>query len=125
MCRIFNEEKVLDRAGAGLEFGLEIVDKPKQNPFRDSNGRWCTINRNYYIRDSRFLSDDPRHEVARVHMHITETGEIGASGKPDPKEMIIHGVEYRGRGFRRCELCENGDMIPPDQRFFNSTYGPF
>lgn len=34
-------------------------------------------------------------ELARVHQFIGPTGEIGASGSPDPLRMTIGGVKYR------------------------------
>ena len=123
MCRVFRAERILERAQAG-EFSIETIDKPKSVPFTDHKGQVCITNRNLYIRDHRFEPNDQRHEVARVHMHITVSGTIGASGLPEPKEMVIGDLYYRGRGNRPCALCEGGDMIPDSERFWGSTYHP-
>ena len=51
---------------------------------------------------------------------------IGASGKIDPKEILLNGVNYRQLEDRNphCELCEGGDMIPLEERFYSSKYKP-
>jgi len=51
---------------------------------------------------------------------------LGRVGKSIPKEILLNGINYRQLAFvnPRCELCESGDMIPLEQRFFNSKYKP-
>jgi len=33
-------------------------------------------------------------EVARVHQYLRPDGTIGASGRPDPKKVLVNGVMY-------------------------------
>lgn len=76
--------------------------------------------------DDRYASTHYAHEVVRAHCYRTAAGVIGASGLPDPKEMTIGRINYRGlkRNNPHCELCESGDMIPSGKRFYNSAYAP-
>lgn len=123
MCRVFDGNRLLERAEAG-EFRLRSTVKPKTKPMTDYKGRLCVSNEETLILDDRFPISDPRHEVARFHRHITDSGGYGASEKPDPKDIVIENTNYRGIGPRLCELCESGDMIPPEERFFLSIYRP-
>ena len=34
-------------------------------------------------------------EIAKVHLFLLESGVIGASGRHDPKRILIDGVQYR------------------------------
>jgi hypothetical protein len=34
-------------------------------------------------------------KVAKVHQYLRPDGTLGASGKPDPKYVVINGVRYR------------------------------
>lgn len=36
-------------------------------------------------------------QVAKVHFFLLETGKIGASGKHDPKGLLLGGIKYRQR----------------------------
>lgn len=45
--------------------------------------------------------DDGGIEIARAHQYLRTDGRLGASGKPDPKRIVIDGVTFRlikGRG---------------------------
>jgi hypothetical protein len=86
-------------------------------------------NEELFIRDMRFPENDPRRQVCRAHRHLMEDGTPGGSGLWDPKEILIEDVNYRkfqtsGGRLPHCELCEHGDMIPPSERFYASTYRP-
>ncbi|HLJ16443.1 MAG TPA: hypothetical protein VKV15_18230 [Bryobacteraceae bacterium] len=106
------------------EFELYIwKDSPIKPPFTDYKGQRCVRNHDMIILDNRYSPDHHRHEVARVHRFITDDGKTGASGKPDPKEITIGDINYRGLT-KGCELCEGGDMIPMEERFYNSRYKP-
>ena len=35
------------------------------------------------------------NEVVRIHQYLRKTGEIGASGKPDPKRIYTNGIIYK------------------------------
>jgi hypothetical protein len=47
---------------------------------------------------------------------------VGASGRIDPKEVLAGGVLYVRPEFKipRCEICDAGDIIPTEERFFGS-----
>ena len=126
MCRIFAEEKLLQRVESG-EFQLEVSRSNAINPpFIDYKGQRCVRTEELLIIDQKFPPDHHRHEVVRAHQFKLEDGKIGASGKPDPKEMMIGEINYRGLKAKNpsCELCETGDMIPPEARFRDSRYRP-
>jgi len=38
--------------------------------------------------------DGMGNEVARAHQYLLKTGQLGASGKPDPKRLVDGGVIY-------------------------------
>jgi hypothetical protein len=37
---------------------------------------------------------DGHHEVARAHRYLLPDGQLGASGRPDPKRMLCCGVIF-------------------------------
>jgi hypothetical protein len=120
MCKIFSREKLWERMEAG-EFELYIwKNTPISPPFIDYKGQRCVTNHDMLILDNRYPPEDHRHEVARVHRFITDKGTVGASGKPDPKEIMLGETNYRGWKNKdpRCELCESGDPIPPGERHY-------
>lgn len=39
--------------------------------------------------------DKDGNEVARVHQYLKPDQSIGASGKPDPKRLLVDGTLYR------------------------------
>jgi hypothetical protein len=61
-----------------------------------------------------------------AHCFRLANGKLGASELFDPKVMVIGEVNYRRLEYAnpRCALCEAGDMIPSEERFFGSTYKP-
>lgn len=38
--------------------------------------------------------DDQGQEVARVHQYKLPDGTLGASGRPDPKRLLVDGIIY-------------------------------
>lgn len=62
-------------------------DTPIDPPFVDHKGQLCVRNHDMLILDKRYDVSDHRHEVARVHRFLTADGAVGASGRPDPKEI--------------------------------------
>jgi hypothetical protein len=44
-----------------------------------------------------FYIDQNNDEIARVHQYLRPDGTLGASGLPDPKEIVENGVMYRLR----------------------------
>jgi hypothetical protein len=126
MCRVLEREQLLERCDAGeLELRVARV-REKNPPFIDWKGQECVQSEELLILNHALAPEHPQHEVARLHRFITADGEIGASGKPDPKSIVVADVEYRllKKSTPRCELCEGGDMIPPEERFVTSRYRP-
>jgi hypothetical protein len=109
------------------EFRLEPWIGNDINPPRpDYKGQLRTRTEEALIVDPAFDSEHHRHEVARVHCFRLADGSMASSGLPDPKELMIGDTNYRGlkRANPRCELCEGGDMIPENERFYGWTYRP-
>lgn len=44
-----------------------------------------------------FYIDANNQEIARIHQYLRPDGTLGASGRPDPKQLIENGVMYRMR----------------------------
>lgn len=122
---IFEAERIWERGEAG-EFTHYVVVKPRIPPLIDHNWKKCIATEEHFLRDERFLPDDDRYIVLRAHCFRAEDGSIGASGKMDPKEITIGGINYRQLAHKdpHCELCESGDMIPVARRFMSSSYRP-
>jgi hypothetical protein len=128
LCKVFTLHRIWERAQAG-EFRYEIESKRKTQPFVDHHGNINTWNDNLFVLDDAFQVGERQHQVALAHRHRTDTGVIGGSGLWDPKEILIHGINYRKfstKGGREplCELCERGDMVRPQERFYESRYRP-
>jgi hypothetical protein len=95
-------------------------------PRLDYNGKALTHNVNGYLLDDSYPEKHERHIVLHTHNFLADDGTIGASGKPDPKEITVGDVQYRQleHDNPRCALCEGGDMIPVEKRFKSSKYRP-
>jgi hypothetical protein len=123
--RIFENQRLWEKGQRG-ELRHHVVSKLRQPAFIDHAGKRCTHNEEHFLFDDSFPKSHDRHIVLRGHCFRADDGTIGASGKIDPKEMVIGDVNYRQLEFKnpRCELCESGDMIPPWRRFKSSKYRP-
>lgn len=124
--RLFNELRIMDRVFSGE---LELRTDPpraKGKPWKDHQGKLLMHNEISQVLDHRFPTTDPRHIAAKTHRHLDAAGEPGASGKYDPKSVTTeNGIKYqRMPPAGPCELCETDGMIPPDERFRDSTYAP-
>jgi hypothetical protein len=86
------------------------------------------FNQMYDVFDHTYALPDRRYKIAKLHRHLTATGEPGASGKYDPKTITTpDGIKYE-QMLREpgavCEVCESGDMIFPWRRFKRTHYRP-
>ena len=122
---MYVELRIEERVAAGELTYVQERDKPKPQPKEDQLGRVCTHNVFGVIIDPSLPEDDAGGIVAKVHFQRTSSGEIGFSGKRDPKLITKGRTRYidLAPGFA-CELCTTGDMIPSSQRFKYSTYRP-
>lgn len=78
----FNSREFHQRAQEG-EFIVEVHDE--YHPKSIQHEPFCTWSRTY-----RYLTQD-REPVALVHQYDRPDGTIGASGKPDPKSLVVAG----------------------------------
>ena len=126
-CKIFKSENLLSRAQSG-EFEYKINLIKKDPPVIDRASQKLKIaNEEHFGLDANFPPKHDRYIVFRAHCGRHEDGAIAASGKIDPKEMLVGNINYRQLKFinPKCEICEDwGEMISEDDRFFNSTYRP-
>ncbi len=86
MRKIFNEERIWERAKSG-EFSA-ITMKDRHPSLTAANEPYCTRSQIVSYRDSS------GNEVAKIHQYLRRDGTIGASGKPDPKRLFLNGTLY-------------------------------
>lgn len=87
--RMFNEGKYWERAKAG-EF--KVVKPQDDHPaFKRRNIPRCTRSQliGYF--------DESNNRIALLHQYRLSSGELGASGKPDPKLLLVDGIIYSAR----------------------------
>jgi len=73
---------------------------------RDTNtGQTVSIQHCVKSQEVLFLDRNNGFEVVRAHQYITDEGEIGASGAPDPKRIKIGMDYYRIADEIPCEMC--------------------
>ena len=122
-CRIFDAEHFLVRP----EIRLSVTSKAKIPTRQDRSGRLQVATEEHFGHDDSYPPNHDRHIVFRAHCYRLDDGNIGATGKLDPKEMIVGNINYRQLAFvnPRCEICEDmGQMIPIEERFESSKYRP-
>jgi hypothetical protein len=127
LCRIFSELKLLELVESGLLILEQISLTQKKEPFIDYRGAVCVASEMNRIVDPQYAPTDPRYERAKTHRHITDTGDVGASGLHDPKVITTSAyIRYQPlpKPTSTCDLCEAGDMIHPKRRFFDAKYKP-
>lgn len=124
-CRILAQERLWER-GQSKEFQLRTESRPIDPPRPDHGGQMLAATEEHFLLNDKYPVKHERHIVLRAHCYRTIDGKIGASGKIDPKEMVIGDINYRQLAFENpaCELCENGHMIHPLRRFRSSRYRP-
>jgi hypothetical protein len=83
---MFNEGKYWEKAKQGILTTKLVADKHPSSP--RAKEPICT--RSQYV----IYIDANGHKVAGVHQYLRRDGTIGASGKPDPKELLIDGILY-------------------------------
>jgi hypothetical protein len=86
ICQKFNKGNYWGRAKAG-EFTILVMENkhPAQTLAKEP---FCTRSQMVSYRDGS-------NEIARVHQYVKPNGQLGASGKPDPKRLLHNGVLYR------------------------------
>lgn len=86
MRELFNARYFLERACSG-ELYSRVESEGHPAPER-SGQPLCTR--------SQMIAyfDENNQEVARVHQYKRPDGSIGASGRPDPKRLLVDGIIY-------------------------------
>jgi hypothetical protein len=85
--KLFNEH-FLESITAG-EFS-ETVMETRHPSLTAANEPYCTESQMVSYRDPK-----TSQEIARAHRYLRPDAKIGASGKPDPKSVLINGVWHR------------------------------
>ena len=83
----FNDGRYWERVQAGELATVLLEDRHPS--VMAANEPICTRSQMISYRDQN------ENEVARVHQYLRPDGNIGASGKPDPKRLSQDGVLYR------------------------------
>jgi len=87
MQKMFNEEGYWEKTRSG-EF-TTITLEHRHPALTAANEPHCTYSQMISYRDAE------NNEMARVHQYLRSDGTLGASGKPDPKRLFVHGTLYR------------------------------
>lgn len=87
--RMFNDGGVWERARSGEL--TQTIRKERHPSPPDAHEPFCTRSQiiTYHDRNG--------HRIALVHQYLRPDGSLGASGRPDPKEVLIAGVLYRAK----------------------------
>jgi hypothetical protein len=83
---LFNDERYWERAMYGELFQTVEEDGHPSPPL--ANEEVCTRSQIIAYRDDR------GHQVARVHQYVRPDGTLGASGRPDPQEVLFEDALY-------------------------------
>ena len=86
---MFNTGKYYERLQAGELVALLQSDRHPSKPA--AREPYCTRSQivHYYEKNSRRLT-----KVAIVHQYVRADGQLGASGLPDPKRLIVGDTIY-------------------------------
>jgi len=84
--RIFKEERILERTAAGEISSRLVYDEHPSAPKAEEP--FCTKSQllAYYTTAGQ--------KIAEAHQYLRTDGSIGASGMPDPKEVVHSGSLY-------------------------------
>ena len=84
--KMFNDGKYWERAKQDILRSVLVANNHPSSP--RAKEPICT--RSQYI----IYIDRNGKKVAGVHQYLRTDGKIGASGRPDPKELFINGILY-------------------------------
>src|SRR5580698_11534962 len=87
MQKIFNEGGFWEKTKSGELTTVPLEDR--HPALTVANEPFCTRSQMVSYRDA---SDN---ELCRVHQYLRTDGTIGASGKPDPKRLLLGDTLYR------------------------------
>ncbi len=84
---VFNRERYWERAKGGEL--TSVLMKDRHPSLSKAKEPFCTKSQMVSYRDGA------GNEVVRVHQYLRPDGTLGASGRPDPKLLLMNGVLYR------------------------------
>jgi hypothetical protein len=87
MQKMFNERGFWEKTKSGELSAVTLEDR--HPALTAANEPFCTLSQMISYRDAS------GNEVARVHQYLRPDGTIGASGKPDPKRVLVGDTLYR------------------------------
>jgi hypothetical protein len=91
---MFNDDKYWEQAKEGI---LHTIVKTNRHPSSPrANEPVCT--RSQYI----IYLDENGNKVAGVHQYLRTDATIGASGRPDPKRLLVNAILYIADRKRRA-----------------------
>ena len=126
-CILLRKSDIWKRFDLGELRLEEPYNKLRINPTPDWKGRIAPWSQDISLVDDQYSPGDPHHIVLEAHCFRLAHGKVGgATGLIDPKEVLIGNVLYVRLAYAdpHCALCESGDMIPRETRFYNSRYKP-
>lgn len=83
---MFNQGRYWEQTRQGILKAVIVKSNHPSSP--RANEPVCT--RSQYV----IYIDKNGHKVAGVHQYLRPDGTIGASGRPDPKELLVNGTLY-------------------------------
>lgn len=86
MRKLFNDGRYFERLKAGELRAVVMEERPAPSAANQPPGT-----------RSQMISyrDATDKEIARVHQYLKPDGTLGASGKPDPKRLLIEDTLFR------------------------------
>jgi len=86
LCAMFNDGEYWEKTRQGILRAKVVADNHPSLP----RAREPVCTRSQYV----IYIDKQGRKVAGVHQYLRRDGTIGASGRPDPKELFVNGVLY-------------------------------
>src|SRR6266571_2504239 len=85
--KMFNQGGYWEQTKTGILQAKVMTDRHPSSPV--TNEPTCT--RSQYI---IYINTNGK-KIAGVHQYLRPNGQLGASGRPDPKELLVNGIWYR------------------------------
>lgn len=108
---IFNSADLAGKAKRGALHVEQGDVKPRD--FIDHWGNHIVGSQEWYF----FDPSQPDIDICRAHRYVTDSGETGASGSLDPKQLTLGGFEYRIMKRKEgatgiCKICSGEHANP-------------
>ncbi len=84
---MFNQGRYWEQTKTDILQAKVMTDRHPSSPV--ANEPTCT--RSQYI---IYINANGK-KIAGVHQYLRANGQLGASGRPDPKELLVDGIWYR------------------------------